>query len=542
MAKQLSFDSAARESLRRGVDQVAKAVRVTLGPRGRSVVLDRKLGAPTITSDGATIAREIELADPYENLGAQLIKEVLAKTQEVAGDGTTTATVLAQAIVHEGLRIVAAGANPMAIKRGIDRSVSAISDELRRLSHAVSKPEEIAQVAAISANNDREIGEFLANAMEQVGRDGVITVEEARGLETRLEVVDGMQFDRGYLSPYFITDPDRMEAALENPLLLLHDRRISSVETLLPVLEEVVRVSRPLLVVAEDVEGEALAALVVNKLRGSLQMAAVKAPAFGDRRQAILEDLAILTGAELISEQTGRRLDSARSTDLGSARRITIDRDSTTVVGGGGEGEAIRTRADQIRRQIGEAPSDHDRDKLKERLARLVGGVAVIHVGAATEPELKEKTARVEDALAATRAAVEEGVVPGGGVALLRAMATLSELKAGLEGSGDELAGVVIVDRALREPTRRLAANAGVNGAIVVEEILSTSGANGWNANTMKVEDLRERGIIDPTKVVRVALEHAASIAGLLLTTDALVTESPSQAEDERPGPNPPRS
>ena len=536
MAKQLTFDSAARNALRRGVDQVANAVKITLGPRGRSVLLDRELGAPTITSDGVTIAREIELADPYENLGAQLIKEVSAKTQEVAGDGTTTATVLAQAILHEGLRMVTAGANPMAVKRGIDQAVAAVVESIRQQSQAVSSREEIAQVATISANNDGAIGELLADAMERVGREGVITVEEAKGIDTRLEVVEGMQFDRGYLSPYFVTDPERMEVVFENPLILLHDKRITSLESLLPALQGVVKLGRPLLVIAEEVEGEALAALVVNKLRGALAAAAVKAPDFGDRRQAILEDLAVLTGGQVISEQAGRRLDQVRPSDLGQAKRVTIDKDATTIIGGGGKPEDIRARAEQIRRQIEETTSDYDRDKLKERLARLTGGVAVIRVGAATETEFKEKKARVEDALAATRAAVEEGVVPGGGVALLRAATALDSLAY----SGDEAAGVGIVRRALREPTKRLATNAGINGAVIVEQVAAASGAIGWNALTLELEDLRAAGVIDPTKVVRVALQHAASIAGLLLTTEALVTELPAKEEKPKGGGRPP--
>ncbi len=532
MAKQLSFDSEAREALRRGVDQVANAVKVTLGPRGRGVVIDKKFGAPTITSDGVTIAREIELADPTENLGAALIKEVSAKTQEVAGDGTTTATVLAQAILHEGLRHVAAGANPMALKRGIDRAVEAAIDAIRRQSEEVSERDDIAQVATISANNDRAIGDLLADAMERVGRDGVITVEEAKGMATDLEVVEGMQFDRGYLSAYFVTDPERMEVVLEEPHILLHDKRISSLDAILPALQMAARLGRPFLVIAEEVDGEALAALVVNKLRGVLLAAAVKAPAFGDRRQAMLEDLAVLTGGQVVCEQTGRRLESVRAGDLGRAKRVTIDKDSTTIIGGAGKPEDIRARVAQIRRQIDEATADYDREKLRERLAHLAGGVAVIHVGAATETELKSRKARVEDALNATRAAVEEGIVPGGGVALLRAEQAL----AGLEASGDEAAGIAIVRRALREPTRRLAANAGENGSVIVEQVLAASGAVGWNALTLRLEDLRAGGVIDPTKVVRVALSHAASIAGLLLTTEALVTEVPSTEEKPKGG------
>ncbi len=535
MAKQLSFDVAAREALRRGVDQVANAVRITLGPRGRSVVLESKFGAPTLTSDGVTVAREIELGDPLENMGAQLIKEVSTKTQEVAGDGTTTATVLAQAILHEGLRHVGAGANAMALKRGIDRAVQTVVSELGRLSQEVKSREQITQVAAISANNDASIGDLLATAMEKVGRDGVITIEEARGMDTHLDVVEGMRFDRGYLSPYFVTDPERMEVVLEDPLILIHDRRVSSLESLLPVLQCAARLGRPLLVIAEEVEGEALAALVVNKLRGALLAAAVKAPGFGDRRQAVLEDVAVLTGGVLVTEQTGRRLETVEDQDLGRAKRVTIDKDSTTIVGSGGEAAAIKQRAEQIRRQIDEATSDYERDQLKERLARLSGGVAVIQVGAATEIELKEKKARIEDALAATRAAVEEGVVPGGGVALLR---TIPALKA-LAADGDEATGVAIVRRALSEPTRRLAANAGVDGAFIVEQVLARSGPVGWNALTSEIEDLTARGIIDPTKVVRVALLHAASIAGLLLTTEALVADVRRAEEKPMGGPPP---
>jgi len=536
LPKQLSFESAAREALRRGVDQVANAVRVTLGPRGRSVVLDRKFGAPTLTSDGVTIAREIELADPYENLGAQLIKEVLTRTQDVAGDGTTTATVIAQAIVHEGLRHVAAGSNPMALKRGIDRAVAAVVEELKRNSQAVQGREQVAQVATISARQDATVGQLLAEAIEKVGREGVITVEEARGRETTLEVVEGMQIDRGYLSPYFITDTERMEVVLENALVLLYDKRISSLEALLPGLEAAVRSGRPLLVIAEEVDGEALAALVVNKLRGNLVSAAVKAPAFGDRRQAILEDLAILTGGELITESAGRRLESVKPQDFGSVRRVVIDKDTATLIGGGGDKAAIQARAEEIRRRIAETTSDYDRDQLKERLAHLAGGVAVIEVGAVTEVELKERKARIEDALAATRAAVEEGVVPGGGVALLRAGSVLD----GIALEGDEAAGVAIVRRALAEPTRRLVQNAGEEGGMVVEAILAAKGAVGWNAVTGELEDLVARGILDPTKVVRVALAHAASIAGLLLTTEALVAELPAKESKPKGGPQPP--
>ncbi len=532
MPKQLSFDSAAREALRRGVDQVANAVRVTLGPRGRSVVLDRKFGAPTLTSDGVTIAREIELADPYENLGAQLIKEVLTKTQEVAGDGTTTATVLAQSIVHEGLRHVAAGANPMALKRGIDRAVGVVAEDLRKRAQPVASTEQIAQVATISAHQDRAIGDLLAQAIDRVGRDGVITVEEARGRETTLEVVEGMQFDRGYLSAYFITDTERMEAILEGAQVLIYDKRISSLEAILPSLQAAVRLGKPLLLIAEEIDGEALAALVVNKLRGTLLAVAVKAPAFGDRRQEILQDLAVLTGGQVLSESTGRKLDSVQPEDFGAVRRVVIDKDSTTLIGGGGKPEEIAARAALIRRQIDESTSDYDREKLRERLAHLAGGVAVIEVGAATEFELKEKKARIEDALAATRAAVEEGVVAGGGVALLRAVSALDHLTA----EGDEASGIRIVRRALAEPTRRLAQNAGMNGGVIVEQILAAEGGVGWNALTGEVEDLVAHGILDPVKVVRVALAHAASIAGLLLTTEALVAELPSREEKPKGG------
>jgi chaperonin GroEL len=536
LPKQLSFESAARESLRRGVDQVANAVRVTLGPRGRSVVLERKFGAPTLTSDGVTIAREIELADPYENLGAQLVKEVLTKTQDVAGDGTTTATVIAQAIVHDGLRHVAAGANPMALKRGIDRAVAAVVADLGRRSQVVKGKEQVAQVATISARQDAAVGALLAEAIDKVGREGVITVEEARGLETRLSVVEGMQIDRGYLSPYFITDTERMEVVLENALILLHDKRISSLDALLPALEAAVHQGKPLLVIAEEVDGEALAALVVNKLRGNLVSAAVKAPAFGDRRQSVLEDLAILTGGELLTESAGRKLESIRPADFGTVRRVVIDKDTTTLIGGGGKKPAIEARAAEIRRQIEETTSDYDREQLQKRLAHLLGGVAVIEVGAATEVELKERKARIEDALAATRAAVEEGVVPGGGVALLRASKALDALQA----EGDEASGIAIVRRALAEPTRRLLLNAGEEGGIVVQQILAADGAIGWNVVTGEMEDLAARGILDPTKVVRVALAHAASIAGLLLTTEALVAELPAKEEKKKGGPHPP--
>ena len=524
-AKDLVFNTEARSSLKKGVDKLAEAVKVTLGPKGRNVVLDRKFGSPTITKDGVTVAKEVELEDPIENMGAQMVKEVATKTSDQAGDGTTTATVLAQAIFREGLRNVTAGANPMSLKRGIDKAVEKVVTELAAMSVETAGKKEIAQVGTISANNDEEIGNLIADAMEKVGKDGVITVEEAKGLETTLETVEGMQFDRGYLSPYFITDPDRMEAILEDAMILIHDKKISSMKDLLPILEKVAQMGRPLLIIAEDVEGEALATLVVNKLRGTLKVAAVKAPGFGDRRKAMLQDIAVLTGGQVISEEVGFKLENAVASDLGRAKRIVIDKDNTTLVDGAGAEDSIQGRINEIRTAVDKSTSDYDREKLQERLAKLAGGVAVINVGAATETEMKEKKARVEDALHATRAAVEEGIVPGGGVALLRAQSALKDLK--LEDS-DEQIGVRIVERALEEPIRQIVNNAGVEGSIVVENVRSNKDNKyGFNARTEQYEDLVDAGVIDPTKVTRTALQNAASIAGLLLTTEAVVVEKP---------------
>ncbi|MBK6305450.1 MAG: chaperonin GroEL [Gemmatimonadetes bacterium] len=522
-AKELYFGVDARAALKRGVDKLADAVKVTLGPKGRNVVIDKKFGAPTVTKDGVTVAKEIELSDPIENMGAQMVKEVATKTSDLAGDGTTTATVLAQAMYREGLKNVTAGSNPMALKRGIDKAVSAIVEELRKISVPTAGKKEIAQVASISANNDREIGDLIADAMEKVGKDGVITVEEARGIETTLETVDGMQFDRGYLSPYFVTDPEKMEAVLEGALILIHDKKISSMKDLLPVLEKVAQMGRPLLIIAEDVEGEALATLVVNKLRGTLKVSAVKAPGFGDRRKAMLEDIAKLTGGQVISEEVGFKLENAVVTDLGRAKRIVIDKDNTTIIDGAGDSDAIQGRVKEIRAAIEKSTSDYDREKLQERLAKLAGGVAVINVGAATEAEMKEKKARVEDALHATRAAVEEGIVPGGGVALIRAQRALKGLKV---DEHDEQIGIDIVRRAIEEPIRMIVQNAGGEGSIVVEKVRgSKDDAFGYNALTDVYENLVTAGVIDPTKVTRSALQNAASIAGLLLTTEALVVE-----------------
>ncbi|HEX5715082.1 MAG TPA: chaperonin GroEL [Thermoanaerobaculia bacterium] len=526
-AKELTFGTDARAALKRGVDQLAEAVKVTLGPKGRNVVIDRKFGSPTITKDGVTVAKEVELEHPIENMGAQMVKEVATKTSDLAGDGTTTATVLAQAIFREGLKNVTAGANPMSLKRGIDKAVERVVEELKNLSVETAGKKEIAQVGTISANNDEEIGNLIADAMEKVGKDGVITVEEARGMETTLETVDGMQFDRGYLSPYFITDADRMEAVLEEALILIHDKKISSMKDLLPVLEKVAQMGRPLLIIAEDVEGEALATLVVNKLRGTLKVAAVKAPGFGDRRKAMLQDIAVLTGGQVISDEVGFKLENTVLSDLGRAKRIVIDKDNTTVVDGAGEHDAIQGRIKEIRAAMDKTTSDYDREKLQERLAKLAGGVAVINVGAATETELKEKKARVEDALHATRAAVEEGIVPGGGVALLRCQDVLKELK--LEDE-DENIGVRIVDRALEEPIRQIVQNAGVEGSIVVAKVRENENRRyGFNARTDEYEDLVDAGVIDPTKVTRTALQNAASIAGLLLTTESVVVEKPEK-------------
>ena len=522
-AKELHFNTDARAALKRGVDQLAEAVKVTLGPKGRNVVIDKKFGAPTVTKDGVTVAKEIELSDALENMGAQMVKEVATKTSDLAGDGTTTATVLAQAIFREGLKNVTAGANPMALKRGIDKAVAKVVEELKAISVPTAGKKEIAQVGAISANNDREIGDLIAEAMEKVGKDGVITVEEAKGLETTLETVDGMQFDRGYLSPYFVTDPDKMEAVLEDALILIHDKKISSMKDLLPVLEKVAQMGRPLLIIAEDIEGEALATLVVNKLRGTLRVAAVKAPGFGDRRKAMLQDIAVLTGGQVISEEVGFKLENAVVTDLGRAKRIVVDKDNTTLIDGSGETDKIQGRVKEIRAAIEKSTSDYDKEKLQERLAKIAGGVAVINVGAATEAEMKEKKARVEDALHATRAAVEEGIVPGGGVALLRAQSVLKEFKA---GDADEQIGVEIIRRAIEEPIRMIVQNAGGEGSIIVAKIRDNeSNTYGYNALTDKYEDLVQAGVIDPTKVTRTALQNAASIAGLLLTTEAIVVE-----------------
>ncbi len=533
-AKELAYDVEARAQLKAGVDKLARAVKVTLGPKGRNVVLDRKFGSPTVTKDGVSVAKEVELEDPIENMGAQMVKEVATKTSDVAGDGTTTATVLAQAIFAEGLKNVTAGTNPMGIRRGIERAVTAVVEELQKLSLETKGKKEIAQVAAISANNDHEIGELIADAMEKVGKDGVITVEEAKGLETTLETVEGMQFDRGYLSPYFVTDPERMEAVLEDPLILIHDKKISSMKDLLPILEKVAQMGRPLLIIAEDVEGEALATLVVNKLRGTLKVCAVKAPGFGDRRKAMLQDIAILTGGQVISEEVGFKLENAVVGDLGRAKRVVVDKDDTTIVDGAGDPEKIRGRIEEIRVSIEKSTSDYDREKLQERLAKLAGGVAVINVGAATETEMKEKKALVEDALHATRAAVEEGIVPGGGVALLRAQKALDGLKLDRE---DEQVGVEILRRALEHPIRQIAENAGAEGSIVVEKVRAEENVNfGYNAQTDAYEDMVEAGVIDPTKVVRTALQNAASIAGLLLTTEAVVVEKPEEEKPPMPG------
>ena len=522
-AKELYFNTEARSALKRGVDQLAEAVKVTLGTKGRNVVIDKKFGSPTVTKDGVTVAKEVELSDPIENMGAQMVKEVATKTSDLAGDGTTTATVLAQAIFREGLKNVTAGANPMALKRGIDRAVGAVVDELRAISVPTSGKKEIAQVGTISANNDKEIGDLIAEAMEKVGKDGVITVEEAKGLETTLETVEGMQFDRGYVSPYFVTDPDKMEAALEDALILIHDKKISSMKDLLPILEKVAQMGKPLLIIAEDVEGEALATLVVNKLRGTLRVCAVKAPGFGDRRKAMLQDIAILTGGQVISEEVGFKLENAVVTDLGRAKRVVVDKDNTTIIDGAGTDDAIQGRVKEITAAIDKSTSDYDTEKLRERLAKLAGGVAVINVGAATESEMKEKKARVEDALHATRAAVEEGIVPGGGVALIRAQKSLKDLKL---NDSDEQIGVDIIRRAIEEPIRMIVQNAGGEGSIVVEKVRAAKDNTfGYNALTDTYEDLVQAGVIDPTKVTRTALQNAASISGLLLTTEALIVE-----------------
>jgi chaperonin GroEL len=538
MAKQVVHGEDSRAAILRGINQLADAVKITLGPKGRNVVIDKKFGSPTITKDGVTVAKEIELKDALENMGAQMVREVASKTSDVAGDGTTTATVLAQAIFREGVKTVAAGANPMALKRGIDKAVERAVEEIKRLSKPV-KGDMIAQVGTVSANGDQTIGNIIAEAMNKVGKDGVITVEESKTMETSLEVVEGMQFDRGYLSPYFVTDPERMEATLENPLILIHEKKISSMKDLLPLLEQVAKMGKPMLIIAEDVEGEALATLVVNKLRGTLNIAAVKAPGFGDRRKAMLEDIAIMTGGKVISEDLGIKLENVKIEDLGRAKKITIDKDNTTIVDGAGKESDMQGRVKTLRAQIEETSSDYDREKLQERLAKLIGGVAVIKVGAATETEMKEKKARVEDAMHATRAAVEEGIVPGGGVSLVRAAKALEKFQINKEGEGDpdEQIGVNIVRRSLEEPLRQIVQNAGKEGAVVVERVRSEKNENfGFNAQTEEYEDLVKAGVIDPAKVTRTALQNAASIAGLMLTTEAMVSEIP---EDDKSAPMP---
>jgi chaperonin GroEL len=527
-AKEVRFSEEARGKVLRGVNVLADAVTVTLGPRGRNVCLEKSWGAPTVTKDGVTVAKEIQLEDKFENMGAQMVKEVASKTSDVAGDGTTTATVLARAIFSEGLKLVAAGHDPMSIKRGIDKAVEKVTDELKSLSKPTRDRDEIAQVGTISANNDKTIGDILAEAMDKVGKEGVITVEEAKGLETTLDLVEGMRFDRGYLSPYFVTDPERMECVYEDAYLLIHEKKISSMKDLLPVLENVAKTGKPLLIIAEEVEGEALATLVVNKIRGTLKVVSVKAPGFGDRRKAMLEDIAILTDGKMIAEELGIKLENVALKDLGRAKRVIVDKDNTTIVEGAGKKSAIEGRIAQIRAQIDETTSDYDREKLQERLAKLAGGVAVVKVGAATEVEMKEKKARVEDALHATRAAVEEGIVPGGGVALIRASAGLGNLRV----SEDEKVGVRIVQKALQEPARWIAANAGADGSVVLDKIKNGKNAFGFNAATEDYEDLVKAGIVDPTKVVRTALHNAASVAGLLITTEAMIAEKPEKKKD----------
>ena len=525
MAKEVRFGTEARERMLRGIEVLADAVRVTLGPKGRNVVLDKSFGAPRITKDGVSVAKEIELSDKFENMGAQMVKEVASKTSDLAGDGTTTATVLAQAIYREGAKLVAAGHNPMDLKRGIDKAVETAVAELKKISNPTKGKKEIAQVGTISANGDNTIGDIIAEAMDKVGREGVITVEEAKGMETTLEVVEGMQFDRGYLSPYFVTDAERMECVIEDAFVLIHEKKISNMRDMLPILEKIAKMGKPFLIISEDVEGEALATLVVNKLRGTLQACAVKAPGFGDRRKAMMEDIAILTGGKLIAEELGIKLETLDIKDLGKAKRIVIDKENTTIIDGAGKKADIEGRVKQIRAQIEETTSDYDKEKLQERLAKLVGGVAVINIGAATETEMKEKKARVEDALHATRAAVEEGIVPGGGVTYLRILSAVEKLK--LEG--DQQFGVNIVKKALEEPIRQIAANAGAEGSIVVDKVKKESGAFGFNAQTETYEDLLKAGVIDPTKVTRYALQNAASIAGLMLTTEAIIAEKPRE-------------
>ena len=532
MAKQIQFSDEARQSILRGIEKLSKAVKVTLGPKGRNVVLDKKFGSPTITKDGVTVAKEIELDEPYENMGAQMVREVASKTSDVAGDGTTTATILAESIYREGLRHVTAGCNPMDLKRGVDRAVESVVKSLEKMSKEVKDRGQISAVAAISANSDHYIGETIADAMEKVGKDGTITVEEAKSIETFLEVVEGMQFDKGYLSPYFMTNPDALNTVLEDCYILIHEKKISNLKDLLPLLQQISQAGKPLLIVAEDVEGEALATLVVNKIRGTLSCCAVKAPGFGDRRKAMMEDIAVLTGGKAITEDLGLKLEKITLDDLGQAKRVTVDKDDTTIIEGAGKTRDIQARISQIKHQIEDTTSDYDREKLQERLAKLAGGVAVINVGAATETEMKEKKARVEDALHATRAAVEEGIIPGGGVALLRCQEALDKTKPANE---DEKAGIAIVRRALEEPLRQLAGNAGYEGSIVVQEVKTKEGPVGFNVTTLKYEDLMKAGVIDPTKVARTALQNAASIAGLLLTTEALVTDIPEK-EKSMPG------
>ncbi len=527
-AKEIKYDIKAREAVMTGINTLADAVKVTLGPKGRNVILEKSWGAPTVTKDGVTVAKELELEDKLQNIGAQMVKEVASKTSDVAGDGTTTATVLAQAIYSEGQKLVAAGNNPMAIKRGIEKAVSVIVSELVKLSKATRDQREIAQVGCISANNDETIGNIIAEAMNKVGKEGVITVEEAKSMETTLEVVEGMQFDRGYLSPYFVTDPEKMVVSLQDPLILIHEKKISVMKDLLPVLEQVAKMGKPFVILAEDVDGEALATLVVNKLRGTLQCAAIKAPGFGDRRKAMLEDIGILTGGQVISEDLGIKLENISLSDLGTCKRITIDKDNTTIVDGAGSRSDLEGRVRQIRAQVEDTTSDYDREKLQERLAKLIGGVAVINVGAATEPEMKEKKARVEDALNATRAAVEEGIVPGGGVALVRCIPSLDKVKI----KADQKLGVRIIQRAVEEPLRQIAENAGFEGSVVVDKVKNEKGSVGFNAESNKYEDLIKAGVIDPTKVVRYALQNAASVAGLMLTTEAMVAEKPDEKKD----------
>jgi chaperonin GroEL len=531
-AKIIKYDMKAREAMLKGVKTLADAVVVTLGPKGRNVVIDKSWGSPTVTKDGVTVAKEIELEDKFENMGAQMVKEVASKTSDMAGDGTTTATVLARAIYEEGQKLVAAGNNPMSIKRGIDKAIEVAVKELHKMSKPTKDQREIAQVGTISANNDETIGNIIAEAMNKVGKEGVITVEEAKGMETTLDVVEGMQFDRGYLSPYFVTDPEKMVASLEDPYILINEKKVSNMKDLLPILEQVAKMGKPLMIIAEDVDGEALATLVVNKLRGTLHVAAVKAPGFGDRRKAMLEDIAILTGGQVVSEDLGIKLENLTITDLGKAKRINIDKDNTTIVDGAGARSALEGRVKQIRAQIEETTSDYDREKLQERLAKLIGGVAVINVGAATETEMKEKKARVEDALNATRAAVEEGIVPGGGVALVRTLPALDKIKI----KADQKLGIKVVMRAIEEPLRQIANNAGFEGSVVIDKVKNSEGAMGYNADTNTYEDLIEAGVIDPTKVVRFALQNAGSVASLMLTTEAMIAEKPDDKADAMPG------